>query len=198
MRGIDLGLLRHRAPFLGDRLGQRLRRHDQHRLGRRAHRPAVEQHAEAAVAGVDRRLLVEALHWRKALHAEGEREKALNRPGGAAAGFPALDGWNGRAPALGFGIWARRPGRMPSTRGAMMAQALATFGCRAIWPKVPTRTRHGPCADQQAAQAADSSAPAAGRPVPPLRRNGVASGTPCASRASGATMNSQPSLRSER
>ena len=126
-----------------------------------------------------------------------ERKGPSIAGGGAAAGCPARGGWRGRARDWSVGqLGAQaRPHAVDPRRhdGA----GIADIGLPGDLAEGADQARHGPCADQQAGSGRGSSAPAACRPVPPFRRNGVASGTPCASRASGATMNSQPSLRSE-
>ena len=85
VRDVDVGLVRHRPPFGRDRLGERARRHHQHRLGRRAHGPAVEQDAMAAVAAIDGRLFIEALHRGEGLHVRPARRQVRLNAAGCAA-----------------------------------------------------------------------------------------------------------------
>ena len=94
------------CPFGGDRLGERPGRHDQHRLGRRAHGLAVEQDAKAALARLDAGLLVEALHRGAGLHAgRPARQEQAQRcwlrcgPGVCAGGRAAAGACPTTAPA---------------------------------------------------------------------------------------------------
>src|SRR5688572_950128 len=60
---LRVDLLALRAPFGGERFGQRLARDDLRCAALRADRPAVERDAPGAVERLDRDLLPEALHW---------------------------------------------------------------------------------------------------------------------------------------
>src|SRR4029450_12630969 len=94
--------------------------------------------------------------------------------------------------ADGTGICALRPGRRPSTRGATRAQGLA-LACFAAWLICPLMLCTAPAAMIRRARLG-SSALAVSRPLPPLTRKGEASPAFWLSRASGARMNSKPSV----
>src|SRR4029077_3926434 len=91
------------------------------------------------------------------------------------AGFWAWpDGRRGppRKSADGTGSWARRPGRIASTRGAMVTQALAVVW-REIWVSEPTRLGAAPGPTRSLASPG-SRPPQGYCPPPPLGPHGAA------------------------